>query len=1227
MKKELSLTFQERIIGLLHRSIKWIEGSNQNDSPIDPDKYYSLSPTKNAEDVETYIEALEWALENKKAKDIRNIALTGSYGSGKTSILKTFQEKHKNNSEFKFLNISLATFEEELDKNPKNKNEYNLELQRLIELSILQQIFYHEEDEKIPESRFKKIKIFSQRKKDTITALAILFLTCSFIFFKFDFFAEKFNLGKDLGNLKNWLYIPSLSVMVIIGALVISKVVQVINSLKVNKLNFSNASIEIDEKISKSILNNHLDEILYFFEVTKCNTVIIEDLDRFQQTEIFTKLRELNFLLNNSKKIEKPIVFIYAVRDDIFRGDKERTKFFEFIIPVLPIVNFSNSADKLTQLLGEGTISTYLIDTVALFVDDMRLILNIANEFSIYKEKLDFSLKKEKLFSIIVYKNIHPKDFAELAENKGFLFNAIDSKQSYINEKQDVLRTEIIELKERILATENIKLKDVEELRSVYVYEFLKGLSTNDGKNFYHENEIITFNKLLGDKFNLLKADEIKYQRHNYGITNLASFQSVEQSVNPKYSYEEREKFIIDLQSNELERIKQDIAFKEKQILSFGRKKISELLHETSIELPPQNNINQNQLKLVKVLLKQAYIDEEYFDYISVFHPGSLSKADYQFLLNLKSQTSNAFDFKLNKVENLIERIEKEDFREEYILNNTLVSYILKENSVNEVKSIFSLLSTETENVFEFIKQYIANGSEVESFVKNLCNFWTNIWCYIETESNFTKDQLEKYFKLIIENSEIEDLKKVEAKSNFKEYLLDNEAIYFDSSLDKVKAISIALDVKHKLENSSTIDSDLLKFLHEKALYEINLDNLELMNRTYGSHIEENFDTKNYSHLLNSKNEFLIDYISANLGKYVENAYLKLDQIQSEGEEGFIELLNSDIPDELTSKIIDKNTLRIPNLNAINYLSVKQILLNKHRIEATWGNVFDYYSACENVFNEHLVAFLNDKSISTTLSEEMIKEDITEDDKTYRFFYMALINCSNIEKENYSNLLRSIPKVYKDWDLEDTKLELFQVEALINNDRFEYNSYHFASIESYNKGLLISFIENDINSFISYILDVDIKDRLLLEILQSSTIELPHKQQIIEKLSIEKLIENEAILRLLAQISVNYKEFEIPSEYFPKMILLDGLSDIERIKLYNSKWLKIDFKTTLEFLELLDEPYSTLAISRKRPYLPLNDLNRTLLLHLKIRKVISSYSIKKTGILRKEAYRAINRHE
>ena len=69
---------------------------------IDSTRFYSLAPTKEAENIEAYISALNWAI---KEQDINNIALTGSYGSGKSSILKTYQGKSKKPK--RFLNISL----------------------------------------------------------------------------------------------------------------------------------------------------------------------------------------------------------------------------------------------------------------------------------------------------------------------------------------------------------------------------------------------------------------------------------------------------------------------------------------------------------------------------------------------------------------------------------------------------------------------------------------------------------------------------------------------------------------------------------------------------------------------------------------------------------------------------------------------------------------------------------------------------------------------------------------------------------------------------------------------------------------------------------------------------------------------------------------------------------------------------------------------------------------
>ncbi len=98
---------------ILKRLIDWLSVQYTNFLPNNETNlpYNSLSPTDEAEKVEDYLDTIEWALKNRKK--IKNIAIAGPYGSGKSSVIQTFQKRHSHNNDFHFLNISLATFKEE----------------------------------------------------------------------------------------------------------------------------------------------------------------------------------------------------------------------------------------------------------------------------------------------------------------------------------------------------------------------------------------------------------------------------------------------------------------------------------------------------------------------------------------------------------------------------------------------------------------------------------------------------------------------------------------------------------------------------------------------------------------------------------------------------------------------------------------------------------------------------------------------------------------------------------------------------------------------------------------------------------------------------------------------------------------------------------------------------------------------------------------------------------
>ena len=75
----------------------------------------------------------------------------------------------------------------------------------------------------------------------------------------------------------HWL---AVSVALVVSGWILSKLVRVIMQLVVRSLSVNSANIEIASKREKSILNAHIDEIIYFFNVTGYNVVLLEDLEK-----------------------------------------------------------------------------------------------------------------------------------------------------------------------------------------------------------------------------------------------------------------------------------------------------------------------------------------------------------------------------------------------------------------------------------------------------------------------------------------------------------------------------------------------------------------------------------------------------------------------------------------------------------------------------------------------------------------------------------------------------------------------------------------------------------------------------------------------------------------------------------------------------------------------------------------------------------------------------------
>ena len=1191
MKKPL-LTLLKYVTEKLEALIKKMEKiSDQDEATPSKHSFNSLSPIDNADPEGEYVKALNWALKNRKTADIKNIALTGPYGSGKSSILKTFQNQNSDPN-LSFLNISLATFKEETENENSPKG---ADLLRLIELSVLQQMFYHEEDHKIPDSRFKKIKSF---KKGHLwfLSLGLFFLAAATIHLSDKTFFEGLTGFTAEPWFKTTVNILSIITVILGYFYIIFKSIRTISSITINKLNINDAEIAISDSISKSILNNHIDEILYFFEVTDYTVVIIEDLDRFEQTEIFTKLRELNLLINYSDKIKRDIAFIYAVRDDMFK-DKDRTKFFDFIIPVIPVINSSNSNEKLMEIVNKNNydIKPQLIENISFFIDDMRLLYNITNEYYIYHKKLG-KLNQDKLMSMIVYKNIYPNDFVDLSNGEGKLYDVFNKKDIFLKEKQKGIDDQIVEAQQEIKQLDAMLIIDIQELRRIYVYKYIEKLqgiySFLINGNSYQFSEVIT-----DDIFKYFTKDDVSYNFYthyssNYHIpsngTASIKFADIENEVNSEKTYQERLEMAQDWNNDKKEDLKNKIAELENEKNKIRQFKIRDIVAMGGCKLELEN---KKQLQLVNILIRNSYIGEDYLDYISIFYEGSITKEDREFLLNVKAQIASNYDYKLNKIEKLIPKIDPVDFAQEYILNYNLVDHLIAKPTLkNRKNEVLGILKNESKVSIDFINGFIDNSKNCGSFIKEIAKVWPNMWHFFK-QSTIPKEKLQTYFKLILKHADIADIKAIAEKSKLAAEISDIEDfLAIDIDKEKLKDIIKTLAIKFTQLDLSDSPEEVALYVYQNNHYVLNNQMVRTVISKYGHLNEDSFNAKNFYSILESGCQELISYVDSDIETYVSNLYLCIETNSEEQEDKLVDLLNHNkLSLDNKFKVVDKVNTKIVELENVEDSEVVEYLLQTSKVVPKWDNLIYYYHWAEDSIEECIIDFINFEENAKELSKVKVDNVNPKPDlETVNNFIRTLILEETITNTSYGLILKSVPYQYSSLAFEEISRE--KVQLLIETFTISLSVTNYDLLRSNFSGLHIMLAEERHAAFIEAIAEYVIEEPELFGLLSSSKLTLEEKNTLISYVN-EALITNSVrVGGLVGMLAINYDQIVVSKDIILH-ILLNRLDARHRIQLLVKKFHMLAKEEVFRILSALPDPYSEITILGKRPSLDGNQLN------------------------------------
>lgn len=920
-----------------------------------------LSPIDDFKRHKEYIIRLKNAIDQP---NVFNIALTGSYGAGKSSILKTFKAYYP---EYHYVNVSLASFVEvnmsESDSTPKSKED---SFEEQLEYSILQQLFYHVKATNIPESRFGRIERTSSKKRILNSVSILLFVVANLCLFCQEQVTKYFLIPTEVLK-SSFLFGISICVFIIGIWVVLFQLILFIKKISIKNLTLDKATLEFEEKKNVSIMNRYLDEILYLFQGNKYNVVIFEDIDRFENTHIFTKLRELNLILNQSEEIGRRIVFLYALKDDIFANAEERTKFFDYIVPVIPFVNASNSGDlfrrKITGLrIPEVEVSSSFITDISAFVNDMRVLTNVVNEFDLYRNLLDKKLKKEKLLAMILYKNLYPTDFSLLHQNKGVVYETFMSAETLRDDILEDDRTQIDKVDSNLQAINEECLRNLNELYAVIIGKFIT-LYPDGGWYLYCDNKRRGISEFYSDE-NILKIlnGQVGFSE-DYSRPRFFSKEEIKNVLGNSFDYEKRKKRIQSITDDKIKTLRDkrkalmdDIAAIEKHTLSDIAKSDRDIFeHVGTIKG------QEEKYKVLKYLLEKGYIDEEYFFYISIFQEGRLTPSDQEFLLSIKFNAPKEFDYKLQEIPSIIQNLSAVDYDHKGILNKDLLEYcLLHEDEYEEECDAILKQMVVHEQYIDLLYQFMQEGNCVPTFIKRLVHI-DNVWKSLDKDINHITKDKDKVISAMFKYADINDIRTVNTSYPFNTYINDNNN-YSDlfEDIDQVRAREL-LDLLN-LNVQSLIDdgnaADTYSYIYENNMYALTLDNVKVIFK-HNELPVDNLNSAIYTSIEETELKELQDYVHQELPAIVENLMLASSNTH-ESSDTIVSLMEEDIQTSDIIKLIKHNDTLWDDCKNITDQNVVSTLFVENKIKMTFENV-KHYCSCIGSWNidNILTAFMN----------------------------------------------------------------------------------------------------------------------------------------------------------------------------------------------------------------------------------------------------------------------------
>lgn len=996
-----------------------------------------------------------------------NIAVAGNYGVGKSSVINTAEKKLDKWwwlwKRHRFIRISLASL---LTKENKAAKENQIPLSvgnvdavtdKQIEYSILQQILYHDKPQATPKSRIRRIHKTRWYKPGVIALLSLVSLVSLIFIFKPSWASDYTtfeNVGECVQLLLKW------GPLVVLGIVFFSlfRYLGRHYSFAVDKVGYKDIEMKLKEEMS--VFNAYLDEIVYFFESTKYDVVVFEDLDRFVNKEIiFYKLRELNTILNNSKSIRQKVNFVYAVSDDLFDAT-ERVKFFDYIVTVIPVINSLNSYEKLKEAIRPSETFDKLGRTelwnLCDYLQDMRLLLNIVNEFNQFILLLDSNVMSEKvLFGLIVYKNYVPDDFAKMYNKAGVVASVLEDATEQrkkiiagydeeIAELRATIKQEKDNLSQKQIALRKRYLDKAKELTSYSSYDLRVRYNGND-----YQFDAVAANPSVFQKVKEGSANTFRFNNSN--STPIPSFEAVDANLvgingfdATMAQHEEDAKRRTDQLELSIIALSQRIA--DLPVTVEGIYQADTVILDE--KLKALGNLEKAQL--VKFLILNGYLDRHYQYYLSYFYPNALSREDRNFAMRAARREGIQFDVKLNQLDEVIKRFSADDFSSNAsLLNVDLVREIFSKSTLYQsYRAPICNQITNNRRLDFILLAYKAQPTVPASFFFSLLREY-DFWNEIEQEG-FSPEEQETLREIYVRFGDLRDSR---INPRFRSWLPDNYA-FFENRWDIItpkRALNVfaacapvftALSLKNTPES---IVPDII----ENRRYEFSRKNVNAIVRKLG--FLEAYKNAAYSAIRDANVPAFTQAVKSNWAQAFKTVFP--DSSIHERPDTQCALLNApDTPKAEVCRYLSKQRSRITNAELLQDGVLGRVFENS-LVAPTWKNVY-YYAVTKG--KGLPLQFLYNNAF-----KDKVGDSLSPDEETT--LARLLVFSDSVKLSNYAEL---VPLFTAPFSSIPFQIQQPRMKVLVEKELLEFNPANYKFLFDHYPSLYTQFLVNNLDGFV-----------------------------------------------------------------------------------------------------------------------------------------------------------------